>query len=254
MGEKKTPRAPLSETSKTQKSDKGEGKNQPSWRLMDGTSSGGSGAAANAAAAADDDDDGDEDDDDDGDDDEVDDPVEEASCITARVALIAPARAVGEASTTAGAVAAVAIAGPGTGRGARELPDIKDHPVATLVNTPRIVVSTAVDSVEVHISIPVVRALGDGASADLGEDIAGAEGEVRERVVETCTTTEGDIAVVAASDGHRVLEAPGVLLVVVQGVGLAQDEVQLLSVSAVAGGSSCKGDKEGNGNDSLHEE
>lgn len=86
----------------------------PSKCLTGSSSSSTSSAASTAAAAADDDDDGDEDDDDASDDDESEDQRSEASDITAVVTLIAPARTVGKAGTTGGAVASPAIARPGT--------------------------------------------------------------------------------------------------------------------------------------------
>lgn len=83
-------------------------------KCLTGSGSSTSSASSTAAAAADDDDDGDQDEDDASDDDEIDDPRKEASDITAVVTLIAPARTVGKAGTTGGAVARTAIARPVT--------------------------------------------------------------------------------------------------------------------------------------------
>jgi hypothetical protein len=211
----------------------------------------GSGSAADtAAAAADDDDDGDDDDDDDTDDDEVDDPVEETSDIASAVAIIAIARA-REASTTGVAVTLRAVARPGRGRAASELPDV-ELDVGALIHAIGVKVSTAVDSGKALGGIEAVGAV-DASALGVGDAAAdtSAEEEGGKRVVETGTTTKTDIAILAARGGHAELEAPvDSIAVVTEGLGGVNREVEVSGASS--GGAESEGCKSSEDDEDLH--
>ena len=130
------------------------------------------------------------------------------SDITAVVTLIAPARTVVKAGTTGGAVARSAISTPGRARVAEEVLEFEVDTVAALIGS-LVVLDTSVDVVDGSRGNVVVVAVGISAlGAQSGRVGAGAEVEVRRRAVETCTTTDGDIVILAGGGHIAVLEAP----------------------------------------------
>jgi len=167
------------------------------------------------------------------------------------VTLIASARAVGPAGTVAVAVAAVAVASPGTSRGALEVLHLEVD-IAVGISAPRIIVDTAIDAVDGLISVPAVRALGVAAARDPALVSVCAEEKLRERVVETDTTTEGDIIVVAARGSHGVVEAPGVLDGAGEGVDSATGQAVVGAVGAVALDTESNGSEESNKEEGPH--